>query len=322
MPFRTIAALVALLISGAADAVQAQPLRVLATVGMVGDLAAAVGGDCAVVEVLVPAGADPHVYRPTAADVRRLGEAELILHVGFGLEGQFGALLGRISDRRPVLAVGPAGVPAEALIPTDEMQGVDPHLWMDPALWSGILAPVAAAMAAQRPDCAADFTARAAEAGQDLAALDGWLRESIASIPEPLRVLVTAHDAFGYFARAYGLREEAIQGLSTESEAGIADIRAVADIVLETGVPVVFVESSVNPRAIRAMIESVSARGGHVAVGGELFSDSLGPDGTAEGTYVGMLRHNGRTVTLGLGGTPAPWPERLAPFAARWGLAE
>jgi manganese/zinc/iron transport system substrate-binding protein len=192
---------------------------------------------------------------------------------------------------------------------------------MDPALWAGTIGPMADAMAALAPGCAADMAARADALGAELAALDGWVAAGIATIPEPARVLVTAHDAFGYFARRYGLEEAALQGFSTEAEASIADISETAALVIARGVPAVFVETTVNPRAVAALTEAVAAQGGSVAIGPELYSDAMGDPATPEGSYVGMIRHNALAIISALGGTPAPWPEALGPWAARQGIA-
>ncbi len=140
----------------------------------------------------------------------------------------------------------------------------------------------------------------------------------MANIPEDLRVLVTAHDAFNYYGRAYGIEVEGIQGISTESEAGIADIRAMAATIAEREVPAVFIESTINPRTVQAVIDAARERGHEVELGGELFSDAMGAPGTPEGTYIGMLRANTATIVQALGGTPAPWPEALSAWAERW----
>lgn len=293
----------------------------VATIGMIGDVARELAGGCVPVEVLIGDGADPHLYQPTASDVRRLQEAGLILHLGFGLEGRLGALLDRLAERRPVVAVGPDSVPEADLIAVSGDYAFDPHLWMDVALWTRTVPTLAQALSGLRPDCAAVIEGNSAPYAAALTALDGWVRDSIASVPEAARVLVTAHDAFAYYARAYGLREVAIQGLSTESEAAVADIREVAQTVVDTGVPAVFVESTINPRTVQAMIEAVVAMGGAVSIGGTLHSDAMGTDGTAEGTYIGMIHANTRAIVTALGGTPAPLPEALRPWAARWGLA-
>lgn len=295
------------------------PVPVLATVGMIGDLAAVVGGDCAGVAVLIGPGNDPHLYQPRASDITRLQQAQVVLHQGFNLEGRLGAVLARLERDRVVVAVGERAVPAELLLAADG--AVDPHLWMDVSIWARLVPVIADVLAAERPACAPAIAARAAGLERELAALHIWVGATLASIPERRRVLVTAHDAFGYFARAYGLREVAIQGFSTESEASVADIRAVAAEVVASGVPAVFVESTINPRSVQAMLEAVAAQGGQVALGGSLFSDAMGEGGTPEGSYIGMIRANVLTIAAALGGTPAPWPEELADWAARQGGA-
>ena len=308
----------AMLLAGPARA--ADPVPVLATVGMIGDLAAVVGGDCAAVEVLIGPGNDPHLYQPRASDIARLQKAQVILHQGFNLEGRLGEVLERLQRDRVVVAVGEAAVPADLLLSAHG--AVDPHLWMDVSIWARLVPQIAAVLGTERPDCAAAINARADGFAQELAALAAWVQATLATIPEGQRVLVTAHDAFGYFARAYGLREVAIQGFSTESEASVADIRAVADEVVRSGVPAVFVESTINPRTVQAMLEAVAAQGGKVSLGGSLFSDAMGEVGTPEGSYIGMIRANVLTIAGALGGQPAPWPAELAAWADRHGVAK
>lgn len=314
-----LAALLGLgLLAGPVQA-QSAPVPVLATVGMIGDLAAQVGGDCAVVEVLIGAGNDPHLYLPRASDIARLQRAEVVLHLGLNLEGRLGEVLNRLERDRLVVALGEVAVPGDALLTASGAP--DPHLWMDVSLWSHLVPAMADTMARARPDCAADLAARAQAVQAELAALHDWAAASLATVPEGRRVLVTAHDAFGYFARAYGLRERAIQGFSTESEASVADIRAVAAEVVAAGVPVVFVETTINPRSIQAMLEAVRAAGGRADLGTPLYSDAMGADGTPEGSYVGMIRWNVRAIVEGLGGTAAPWPDALQGWAERHKVA-
>jgi manganese/zinc/iron transport system substrate-binding protein len=307
----------------AGGAAAQEPLAVLATVGMVADVAREVGGDCVAVEAMMGPGTDPHLYQPTASDVRRLQQAELILYVGHTLEGQLGEVLARFADRTPTVAVAERAVPSEALIATTYAGGgVDPHVWMDARLWSGTARVIAEAIAALRPDCAEAAAARAEDYRASLEALHAWAGESVATIPEGQRVLVTAHDAFGYYARAYGLEVVAIQGISTEAEPSIADIRSTAEAAIAAGVPSVFVETTISPRTIEALIEAAVSEGHALTVGGALYSDAMGEAGTAEGTYIGMLHANTVAVTTGLGGTPRPLPAALQAWAAEWGLAD
>lgn len=314
------AVLVCLGLAAAAPALAADgPVPVLATVGMIGDLTAEVGGDCASVEVLIGAGNDPHLYQPRASDIARLQRAEVVLHQGFHLEGRLGEVLARLARDRLVRAVGEAAVPEADVLMVDGAP--DPHLWMDVALWARLVPVIADVLAQARPDCAEGFAARAAVLADELAVLDGWVAASMATIPVGQRVLVTAHDAFGYFARAYGVRQMGIQGFSTAAEASVADIREVAAAVVAAGVPAVFVESTINPRTVQAMLEAVAALGGKASLGGALFSDAMGEAGTPEGSYIGMIRANVRTIVPALGGQLAPWPEGLRAWAERHKVA-
>ncbi|MDR5653247.1 metal ABC transporter solute-binding protein, Zn/Mn family [Ruixingdingia sedimenti] len=314
---RAALSLVMLLALPSAAAAADRP-GVLATIGMIGDLAAGVAGECAAVSTLMGPGVDPHLYRATPADVRAMDRADLVLYLGLGLEGQLAEVLGRFAARKPVVAVG-------AALPQDELaagDGVDPHVWMDPGLWRQTLPALAGALTGLTPDCAGPIAANAERIGAELDALDRWVADSIGALPEPARVLVTAHDAFGYYGRAYGLRLVAIQGLSTESEASVADIAGTARLVAEAGVPAVFVESTINPRTIQAMIAAARDLGHDLAVGGSLYSDAMGAEGTAEGTYIGMIHANTRAIVTALGGMPAPLPAELAGWAAHWGVTE
>jgi len=192
---------------------------------------------------------------------------------------------------------------------------------MDVDLWGRIAPTIADTFAEIAPDCVESMQARASGYREQLAALDAWIAKSVASIPEEQRVLVTAHDAFAYYGRAYGIEVKGIQGISTESEAGIADIRQMVDVVVERGVPAVFIESTINPRTIQAVIDGARERGHAVAMGGELFSDAMGEPGAPEGTYIGMLRANTVAIVNALGGEPAPWPAELAAWAEHWGVS-
>lgn len=296
--------------------------RVVATIGMIGDVAANVAGECATVDTLMGPGVDPHLYQAKASDVRSFERADAILYSGYSLEGQLGKVLEKLSAKKPTVAVAPASISTAELITVQDIYGIDPHLWMDVALWGRIAPTIAETLARASPECADAMKQRAADYRERLEALDGWIRESIATIPERQRVLVTAHDAFAYYGRAYDIDVEGIQGISTESEAGIADIRAMVKTVIERDVPAVFIESTINPRTINAVIDGAGERGHEVTIGGELFSDAMGESGTPEGTYIGMLRANTRAIVKALGGKPAPWPEPLAAWAQRWNIGE
>jgi manganese/zinc/iron transport system substrate-binding protein len=292
------------------------PLNVLATVGMIADVAQNVAGDCAIVSTLVGPGTDPHDYSATPGDVRKISEAELILYVDRALEERLADVLDSFRDRTPTVGLVAASFPPEATLQDPEDAGrVDPHLWMDASRWARIAPVIADAIAAQRPACAETLQANTASYVAALDALHGWIGAAIASIPEGQRLLVTAHDAFYYFADAYGIEaSEAIEGISTASEASIADIREVADFVIARGVPAVFVETTINPRTMEALVQEVQSRGQDVGIGGALFSDAMGAEGTPEASYIGMMRANTTVITLALGGSLPDWPEILAAY--------
>jgi manganese/zinc/iron transport system substrate-binding protein len=267
---------------------------------MIGDIAARVGGPDAHVESLMGPGVDPHLYKASEGDVRRFEAARLILYNGLNLEGKLGDLLVKLSRTRAVLAVS-EGVPRERLREPPEFQGhFDPHIWFDVQLWAATVAPIARELSRLDPAHAASHATRAADLEKELAELDAWVEKRIAEIPRERRVLVTAHDAFGYFGRRYGMDVVTIQGISTASEASIADIERVAEVVIGRQVKAMFVESSVPRRTIEAVQKACAARGQKVQIGAELFSDALGAAGTQEGSYRGMIEHNVNAIVEAL----------------------
>jgi manganese/zinc/iron transport system substrate-binding protein len=251
-------------------------------------------------------GVDPHAYRQTRTDIVAMTGADLVLRHGLYLEAQMEDFFRDLGARRPVVAVGEA-VPADRLIAhTAYADQHDPHVWMDPALWHDVVLAVRDALTAQRPDLAAEFAANAEGHLAEVAALGTYGRTVLASVPADRRVLVTAHDAFAYFGLAHGFEVIGIQGISTESEAGLSRVAELVDLLVDRDIGAVFIETSVSDRNIRALIEGAAARGHEVRIGGELYSDAMGPDGTYEGTYVGMIDHNVTTISRALGGEASP----------------
>ena len=291
--------------------------KVVATVGMLGDIAATVADDCAEVQTMMGPGVDPHLYKASAGDVQLLQNASLIFYSGYNLEGQMGEILERLAETRPVTAVAEAAIDESDTLSYDE-NAVDPHLWMDVALWANSVDVITENLTELNPECAADMRERADSLKTELAALNEWILESVASIPAEQRVLVTAHDAFEYYGRAYDIEVEGIQGISTASEASLADIRETVDLVVERAVPALFVESSINPRTIEAVQAAVADRGSQVGIGEPLYSDAMGEAGTADGTYIGMLRRNTLHIVDGLGGEVAAFPEALSGWVEAW----
>lgn len=286
---------------------QRRPPLALCTVAMVGDMARSVAGPALRTETLIGEGVDPHLFRPTRNDVARLLAADIILANGHRLEGRMGDVLERArAAGKPVLLVAEA-LPRDRLrAHPDYPDAADPHVWMDPTLWSEAAGALPALFARLLPAEAAGFDQRLAAFRDRLARLDAYGRRVLGSIPEGQRLLVTAHDAFAYFGARYGLEVDSIQGLSTESEANLARIEALVARLAERRVPAVFAESSVPDRAVRALIEGVGTRGQRVALGGKLFADAMGRPGTYEGTYEGMLDHNFTTIARALGGSAPP----------------
>ena len=281
----------------------ASPIRVTATTTVVADLVEQVGGDLVVVESLMADGVDPHSYRATPRDIDRLVRADLIVANGLHLEGKLAELLERIGRKRPFVAVGEA-VPQDELLPIGN--GLfDPHIWFDAKLWSYCPFAVADALIQLDSEAASHYQHRAEKYSQDLLELDENVRKKFNEIPRQRRVLITAHDAFRYFGRAYGLEVIGVQGTSTESEAGLADMNQLVDLVVRRRIPAVFVETSVSDRNVTALIEGASARGHIVRLGGRLYSDALGPAGGGGDTLERALLSNVDTIFGALRATSA-----------------
>lgn len=266
------------------------PIKITCTTGMVAELARHVGGPHVAVASLMGEGVDPHLYKASPGDVRQLTSCDLILFSGLHLEGKMSDLLSRLGRKQPTAAVAEYLDPARRLRTAEGT--VDPHAWFDVALWRDAALVVRDALVQFDPPRADDYRAAADRYAAELAALDDEVRGNLNAIPAERRVLVTAHDAFHYFGRAYDVEVRAIQGINTESEAGVSEVNALVDFLVERRLPAVFIESSVSDRNIRALVEGCAARGHTVRIGGQLYSDALGQPGTPGGTYVGMVRHN------------------------------
>lgn len=274
------------------------PIAVVCTTGMVADIVQNVGGRQVRVTHLMGEGVDPHLYKASPGDISQLNAADIIFYSGQHLEGKMGDIFVRLARKKPTFAVTET-ISEEKILEVNG--GVhDPHLWFDASLWSDAAGVVRAALAEYDPPHAADYQTATKAYQEELAALHEECRRRIATIPRERRVLVTAHDAFQYFGRAYDIEVKAIQGISTESEAGVREINNLVDFIVRREVRAVFVESSVSDRNIKALVEGCRARGHDVAIGGQLFSDAMGKAGTPQGTYVGMVRANVDTITKAL----------------------
>ncbi len=279
------------------------PIAVTATVGMVADLVRSVGGDRVNVTQICGSGVDPHLYKATRDDVATMMRADVIFYSGLMLEGKMTDTLVKMARNKPVVAVTEAIDPTALLEPDDFAGHYDPHVWMDVSAWSKCVTVIADELAAIDPPSASAYQERAAALQAQLAELHAYGKRVIATIPKDRRILVTSHDAFNYFGRAYDLEVIGVQGISTESEAGLQQINELVDLLVNKKVKSVFVESSVPRKSIDSLVEGARSRGHEVRVGDkELFSDAMGASGTYEGTYIGMLDHNMTAVARGLGG--------------------
>jgi manganese/zinc/iron transport system substrate-binding protein len=270
---------------------------------MVADAAAQVGGDRAVVTALMGPGIDPHLYQASEGDVSRLRNADITFYNGLHLEAQMAKVFEHMNESDlELVAVAVAGDvdPALLLTPPEFSGAYDPHVWFDVSLWMHVVEKICDTYMQVDPDHAAIYEANAAAYLTELAALHDYVLEQAARVPASQRVLVTAHDAFNYFGRAYGFEVRGLQGISTASEASTADVQELAEFIAERRIPAIFVETSVPQRNVEAVQAAVSAQGFDAAIGGQLFSDAMGNPGTPEGDYVGMVRHNIDTIVAAL----------------------
>jgi manganese/zinc/iron transport system substrate-binding protein len=276
----------------------AYPIEVVCTTGMVADLVKNVGGEHVRVTTLMGPGVDPHLYKSSPADVGHLNRADLICYSGLHLEGKLSELLERMSHKKPTVAV--AEKIAEDKLLTDENGVSDPHIWFDVSLWSEAAGAVRDALETFDSQHAADYHQACDDYQAALAALHQSAKDDLANIPRDKRVIVTAHDAFRYFGKAYDVEVRGIQGISTDSEAGVREITQLVDFLVERKIKAVFVETSVADQNVKSLLEGCAARGHTVTIGGTLFSDAMGDEGTPEGTYEGMVRHNVKTIVAAL----------------------
>ncbi len=285
----------------------ANGLQVVATTTIVGDLVRTIGGDDVQVDVLMGPGVDPHLYKASAGDVRRMSSAEAVFYSGLHLEGKMTDVLEGMNQRGVRTVAVAECIPEDRLITLQNFNGLhDPHVWFDVELWAATVDCVTRALTELDPAGATGYTSRAKAYRDELAALDQWVLQRASELEPERRVLVTAHDAFAYFGRAYGFEVRGLLGVSTASETGTADVQELAEFIDRRRIPAVFVETSVPPRFVEALREAVAARGFAVEIGGSLYSDSLGNPGTPAGSYAGTVRANVETIVSALQGAGGP----------------
>ncbi|CEM60757.1 manganese transporter [Treponema phagedenis] len=272
-----------------AESAGEKPL-VVTTIGMIADAVENIAGDSVQLENLMGAGVDPHLYKATAGDVNKLNKADLILYSGLHLEAKMSDVLGKLSETRFVVAASES-VPVKDRLDFEDSE-FDPHVWFDVQLWLHSVQSVYESLCKLIPEKKDMFTENYTVYTNKLKDLDAYVRKQAATLPESKRVLVTAHDAFSYFSKAYGFEVRGLQGVSTVTEASTRDMQDLADFIATRKIPAIFIESSVPHKSVEALQAAVKSRGYDVAIGGELFSDAMGDAGTFEGTYIGMLTHN------------------------------
>ncbi len=275
-------------------------IKIVTTTGMIADAVKNVGGERVDVTALMGPGVDPHLYKASAGDVSRMSSADVIFYNGLHLEGKMAEIFEEMSRFAKVYAVAD-GVEPNMLERTSAFAGnYDPHIWFDVKIWMQVVRYIAKCLSEIDPQSAELYQANADAYLARLQELDQYVREQAATIPQEHRILITAHDAFHYFGKAYGFQVRGLQGISTVAETGTADVQQLADFIVQHKIPAIFVETSVPPRYIEALQAAVKARGFDVKIGGSLFSDAMGDPGTPEGEYVGMVKHNIDTIVKAL----------------------
>ncbi|GIV35706.1 MAG: manganese-binding lipoprotein MntA [Cyclobacteriaceae bacterium] len=274
--------------------------KIVTTTSLIKDAVLNITGNRVEVISLMGPGVDPHLYKATQGDLDKLLHADLIVYNGLHLEGKMSEVLEKLSHRKPVYAMA-SNLPDSLLRRVPGFENTfDPHIWFDVKLWSMAVSNLAEYLQEWDEQNAQHYKSNAAAYAAQLDSLHHWVIRSVDSIPPAQRVLITAHDAFGYFGRAYQAEVRGLQGISTLSEFGLRDITGLADFILSRKIKAVFVETSVPEKSIRALLDGCRQRGWNVQLGGSLYSDALGAEGTPEGTYIGMVKANVRTIVRAL----------------------
>ncbi|MFX3632083.1 MAG: metal ABC transporter solute-binding protein, Zn/Mn family [Candidatus Pristimantibacillus sp.] len=297
-----------LLVAGCGNATDVESgkedqLKVTTTTGMIADVVKEIGGDDVAVTGLMGSGIDPHLYKASHGDVQKLDDADIIFYNGLHLEGKMAEMFEKLEKSKPTVAVS-SQIPVDDLRATGETGAYshDPHIWFNVKLWISAAEVIRDTLAIKDPVHAEEYKQRGEAYITKLYQLDEYIHEQITTIPESNRILVTAHDAFGYFGDEYGLQVTGLQGMNTMSEYGSKDVSKLRDFLVDKQIKAVFIESSVPRKSIESVIEGAHQLGHEVKIGGELFSDAMGDEGTEEGTYIGMVKHNVDTIVNALKG--------------------
>jgi manganese/zinc/iron transport system substrate-binding protein len=285
---------------GKDSAAKHDKLVIVATTGMIKDAIEHVAGDHAEVIALMGPGVDPHLYKATQGDVEKLTNADIVFYNGLHLEGKMGEVLEKLGRAKPVIAVA-SNIPDSLLRAVPGFQGThDPHIWFDVELWENAVRTVCKTLEKQDTANAAFYTSQRDAYIKELDSLHQAIKVKVAEIPQQQRVLITAHDAFGYFGDAYNIEVKGLQGISTMSEFGVKDVTDLVNFIISRKIKAIFVETSVSQKSIEAVVEGCREKGWDVKIGGSLFSDAMGNAGTPEGSYIGMVSANVKTITAAL----------------------
>lgn len=277
-----------------------EPLKIVCTTNIVGDLVNNIVGNRATVKTLMGAGVDPHLYKATQGDIKELMEADVIIYNGLHLEGKMGEIFEKLSKQKLTIAVSD-GIDPSLLINSSNFQGAnDPHIWFDPKLWADGCTYVAEQLAKADSTNSSIFIQSGKSYANNLMAVNTFIQEQINQLPKDKRIMITAHDAFSYYGRAFGIEVKGLQGISTLSEYGLKDVTNMVDFIIAHKIKAVFVETSVNKRSIEAVIEGCKEKSYELKIGGDLFSDAMGEKGKKGGNYVDMIKSNTFTIVNAL----------------------
>lgn len=280
---------------------ESDKLTIVTTISQIGEPLSVIGGDKVIVNSLMGPSVDPHLYQATFSDIEKIESADMAFYNGLNLEANMVDIFNEMAKSRPVLAIAET-IAEEDLLNDEDSGAVDPHIWFDIDLWKQALAAAVEEMKAYSPENADYFEINKQAYFEELEALKEEAHK-LKDIPKEQRVLVTAHDAFGYFGRMHDMEVVGLQGLSTEDEIGVSDIQETIEIIKKYNVPAIFLESSISDHSVNAVIEGAAQEGIDLSLGGELYSDAMGEPGTEEGTYIGMYRHNINTIYEALKGS-------------------
>lgn len=277
-----------------------EKINIVVTTNILGDMVSNIVKSKANVTTLMGAGVDPHLYKATQNDISALMNADIIVYNGLHLEGKMGEIFEGMTGKQLVIAASD-GIPDSLLITSNDFKGAyDPHIWFDPTLWSMACLYVTEKIAENAPSIADDVRLTGRSYANNMLGIDFWIKQELKRLPENKRLLITAHDAFGYFGRAYGLKVKGLQGLSTLSEYGLKDVTEMVDFIITNSVKSIFVETSVNQQSVEAVVEGCKQKGYAVQIGNQLYSDAMGDPNSNGGTYLKMIKHNVLSIIRGL----------------------